>query len=56
VLLLNARVHVSPELLRAVAEKALLTTAGDQLEMTITAMHSFFPGRPQPTYRYEAVV
>jgi len=56
VLLLNARVHVQPEVLRAAAEKALQAVAGDQLEITITAMRSFFPGRPQPTYRYETVV
>jgi hypothetical protein len=56
VLLLNARVHVQPDVLRDIAEKALQATAGAQLETTITTMRSFFPGRPQPTYRYEAVV
>ena len=55
-LLINARVHVQPDVLRAAVEEALPATAGDRLEATITNMRSFFPGRPQPTYRYEAVV
>ena len=55
-LLINARVHVQPDVLRAIVENALAATAGDRLEATITNMRSFFPGRPQPTYRYEAVV
>ena len=55
-LLINARVHVQPDVLRATVENALAATAGDRLEATITNMRSFFPGRPQPTYRYEAVV
>jgi G3E family GTPase len=56
VLLLNARVHVQAEALRAAAEKALQDAAGGQLEIAITTMRSFFPGRPQPTHRYETVV
>ena len=55
-LLINARVHVHPDVLRATVENALAATAGDRLQATITNMRSFFPGRPQPTYRYEAVV
>ncbi|MGD0896869.1 MAG: GTP-binding protein [Thermoguttaceae bacterium] len=55
-LLINARVHVQPDVLRATVENALAGTAGDRLEATITNMRSFFPGRPQPTYRYGAVV
>ena len=55
-LLINARVHVQPDVLRTTVERLLPATAGDRLEATITNMRSFFPGRPQPTYRYESVV
>ena len=55
-LLINARVHVQPDVLRAAVENALAAAAGDRVEATITKMRSFFPGRPQPTHRYEAVV
>jgi len=55
-LLINARVHVQPDVLRAVVENTLAAKAGDRLEATITNMRSFFPGRPQPTYRYRAVL
>jgi hypothetical protein len=55
-ILINARVHVEPDVLRAIVENALTATAGERMEATITNMRSFLPGRPQPTYRYEAVV
>ena len=56
VLLINARVRVEPDTLRTAVEKALAATARDRLETTITTIHSFFPGRPEPTYRYATVV
>ena len=55
-LLINARVHVQPEVLRAAVERLLPAVAQGRLEATITNMRSFFPGRPQPTHRYEGVV
>jgi hypothetical protein len=55
VVLVNARVHVRPDVLRGVVERTLEATTRDRVTATITAMHSFFPGRPQPTYRYGAV-
>jgi len=54
-LLINARVHVQPDALREAVEKTLQAAAGNQLEAQITNMRRFFPGRPQPTYRYESV-
>jgi len=42
--------------LRDAVEKLLHATAGDRLEARVTNMRSFFPGRPQPTFRYESVV
>jgi hypothetical protein len=55
-LLINARVHVQPEVLRGAVEKSLHAATGDRIELTITNVRSFFPGRPQPTYRYRGVV
>ena len=55
-LLINARVHVDPDVLQIAVEKALASTAGSRLMATITNVRSFFPGRPQPTHRYRAVV
>ncbi len=55
-LLINARVHVHPDVLQATVEDTLAATAGDRLEATITNMRSFFPSRPQPICRDEAVV
>jgi Ni2+-binding GTPase involved in maturation of urease and hydrogenase len=55
-LLINARVHVQPDVLRTTVERSLQATAGDRLQATITNLRSFFPARPQPTYRYDAVV
>ena len=57
VLLVNARVHCRPDELRAVVEARLPSVAGGcGIEPTITQVRSFFPGRPQPTHRYQAVV
>jgi len=55
-LLINARVHDHPDPLRATVERCLRQVTGDRIEATITNMRSFFPGRPEPTYRYQAVV
>jgi G3E family GTPase len=46
-LLINARVHVQPDVLRDAAEKALKAVAGDRVGATVTNMRSFFPGGPQ---------
>jgi G3E family GTPase len=55
-MLVNARVHVQPDILHAVIEKALEQASGSRLEATIENLRSFPPGRPQPTHHYEAVV
>jgi Ni2+-binding GTPase involved in maturation of urease and hydrogenase len=55
-LLINARVRVHPDALRATVEKVLAAAMGDRLAATITDMRSFIPGRPQPTHRYQSVV
>jgi len=55
-LLINARVHAHPDILRAIVEEGLRATAGDRVEVTITNIRSFFPGRPEPAYRYHNTV
>jgi G3E family GTPase len=55
-LLLNARVHALPDMLRATVEQSLQATAGDRVAAAITNVRSFFPGRPEPTHRFERVV
>jgi hypothetical protein len=55
-LLANARVHVQPDVLREIVNRVLQAVARDRIEATITNLRSFFPGRPQPTYRYGRVV
>jgi glycerol uptake facilitator-like aquaporin/G3E family GTPase len=51
-LLVNARVHTSPERLSALVERSLHVTAGDSMAMRILSLESFSPSRPQPTHRY----
>jgi hypothetical protein len=55
-LLINARVHDQPDLLRATVESGLRRTAGDRVAVTMTNVRSFFPGRPEPIHRDREVV
>jgi len=55
-LLINARVHIHPAALQTTVESCLHAAAGSRIEVAITNTRSFFPGRPQPTYRYGAVM
>jgi hypothetical protein len=56
-LLLNARVQIHADRLRAIAEECLPAVAlRHRVEVAVTNMRSFFPGRPQPTHRYQGVV
>jgi G3E family GTPase len=54
-LLINARVHIHPAALQNTVESCMQAAAGSRIEVAITNMRSFFPGRPQPTHRYGAV-
>ncbi|NLC56015.1 MAG: GTP-binding protein [Armatimonadetes bacterium] len=55
-LVINARVRMEPEDLRAVVERSVQAVCNGQVEARITSIASFKPGRPQPTHRYAAVV
>jgi G3E family GTPase len=49
---INARVHISPEELRAIVTDVLQKSAGQQLDVKIVALRSLRPGRPVPTHRF----
>jgi G3E family GTPase len=55
-LLVNARVHVAPDVLRATVEECLSAAAAKMGAAAITNIESFRPGRPQPTHRFDKVV
>ena len=55
-LILNARVHMKPDELRAVIEKSLADAAQKGVTAEILTMESFSPSRPNPTHRYSRVV
>jgi G3E family GTPase len=54
-LLVNARVHVSPDALRGGLERALRATAGEGVRASIVQIQHFAPARPQPTHRFNSV-
>jgi G3E family GTPase len=49
---INARVHIGPDELRAIVQRAVQVAAGQRLDTAITSMHSFRPSRPVPTHRF----
>lgn len=51
VLLVNARVHIEPDVLRNIVLQAVHGTAGDAVEVQVTRLASFKPNRPNPTHR-----
>lgn len=53
-LVLNARVCLAPEDLRALAEAAWNAQLTDGMRATVESLEFFRPGRPQPTHRLEA--
>jgi G3E family GTPase len=55
-LLVNARVQIEPDTLRAIVEQGLQLAAGDEIEVALTAAESFQPARPRPLYRMDTVV
>ena len=55
-LLVNARVHIAPDALRATVERCLRDAAGDNIAVEIGKLASFRPGRPEPTHRFRHVV
>ncbi len=54
--IINARVHLAPDELRAVVEEALRDVCGTTIPCRVRSLESFRPGRPKPTHRYAKVV
>ncbi len=50
-LIINARVHATPQLLRSAVEEGLRACGDGQVRAEMTNLRSFFPGRPEPTFR-----
>ncbi|SDE43546.1 GTP-binding protein [Sporomusa acidovorans] len=55
-LTVNARVEMSPEKLRTIVLEAISTVCKDKIAIKETALNCLQPGRPNPTYRFDAVV
>lgn len=55
-LVINARVETTPQLLRSAVEYGLRACREGQVEVRIKNLRSFFPGRPEPTFRMSDVV
>lgn len=55
-LTINARVQMAPADLRALVLDRLQAATGDGITPFVTRIQELSPGRPQPTYRYAAVV
>jgi Ni2+-binding GTPase involved in maturation of urease and hydrogenase len=55
-LLVNARVHMSPESLQALVENSLRASLRDNAGTRVVSLSSFSPSRPHPTHRYSAAV
>jgi Ni2+-binding GTPase involved in maturation of urease and hydrogenase len=55
-LILNARVHLDPEVLRSDVAERIGNLARHGLAVQVRQLEAFRPGRPQPTHRYDRVV
>jgi glycerol uptake facilitator-like aquaporin len=55
-LLVNARVHLSPERLSAAIERSLQIAADEGMAARILGLSSFSPARPRPTHRYQQIM
>jgi hypothetical protein len=51
----NARIHMPPQSLRALVEECIHLTAGEPVATRVLNLDSFSPARPQPTHRYTRV-
>jgi len=55
-IVVNARVHMPPEMLRILVERSIQETAGEDIATKVLSLESFSPSRPRPTHRYRRVV
>lgn len=55
-LTLNARVQIAPDGIEAIFRDTLTAVTGPVATTSVIDFHCIMPGRPEPTYRYRAVV
>jgi hypothetical protein len=55
-LIINARVHTSPEALEKIIRNAVAETCGDTITAAWAHVQSLSPGRPEPVHRYSKPV
>lgn len=55
-LIVNARAHIDPELLKSIVERSISALAGPAIEFSEQSLHCFKPAYPRPTYRMNRVV
>jgi hypothetical protein len=55
-LLVNARVRIEPEALRALVGQSAQAVAGPAIRVVTEDLQSFAPARPQPVHRFHRVV
>ena len=56
ILILNARVQISPEELERMVRELLATVVSEQLDIQIQSLRCLMPGRPNPTHRFAEIV
>jgi hypothetical protein len=52
-LILNARVHLEPGILKSIVERSIETVAGQEIQIAQVSLSSFNPAYPKPTYRID---
>ncbi|MBT3378233.1 MAG: cobalamin synthesis protein P47K [Lentisphaerae bacterium] len=55
-LIVNARVHISPEALEQIVRDTVTAVCGDSIEEELAHVQSLSPGRPTPVHRYDSVI
>jgi len=55
-LVVNARVHMDPDALRAAVEEGVRRACGDEVRGEFVTLQSFSPAYPTPKHRYDRVV
>jgi Ni2+-binding GTPase involved in maturation of urease and hydrogenase len=55
-LMINARAHVEPQVLKTIVERSIIAVAGKAVGVSELNLHSFKPAYPRPTYRIDRVI
>jgi hypothetical protein len=55
-LIINARAHVEPQVLKSIVESSISAVAGNAIGLSEVHLTSFKPAYPRPTHRFGKVV